>query len=153
MKETVLAIFVLSAVSGMVLYVFPNTSIKRYISFAFGVYLILSLFSGLKDAVSYDIRFDIYETAEQNDMGDANKWILGESSKLIAEEISKLLGSKYNIPPEDIPVYISLSSDGDEAVITKIEIDLRYRNVISGVAEAEEYLEEMFMCEVIIYVS
>ena len=160
MKNYVITIIIIGVIGSLITLLAPDGEgggLKKHVSLAVGLCMILCLSSPLISLIQGLRELDMHSLAPET--GDVNKdeyesifesSLEGAEAQYIREGIAAILKDRFDIEPSECSVSVKFSSDkAGKRVLDRIFVRLYGSAIWKDTEEIEDYLTELFSCDVI----
>lgn len=157
MEQYILSVMLVGIVGSVVSILAPEGGLKDHVRLAIGIVTvavcILPLMSIITNIGSFDIEQILGESQEITDQ-DYEEILKSELKTAeienLREGIKSMLEKKYGISADECYVSVMITSDNNgERKLERIFINLYGESIWKNTTEIEQYLGELFNCEIV----
>ena len=161
MKQYILSVMLVGLIGSVVSILAPEGGLREHVRLAVGIVTVAvcllpltGLVWELKEINIEEIIGESDNSAEQKYEEIFNSEFKNAESESLKEGIKNLLFEKYGIKEDECQVYVRIVEvDGGKRRLERIFINLYGQAIFKNTSEIEEYLGELFDCEVVIAVG
>ena len=143
-------VILITAVSGMIYHLAPEGALKRHLHFVISLCVLISLAIPMLSIVSelpgiFEKSYEEVERSEDDTENNLLETVISASKKEIETAVISYISGKYDIPPQNITVTLTLDESNPQAIeITAMEVTIASLNGAKA-GKIQSDLSEMFL--------
>ena len=143
-------VILITAVSGMIYHLAPEGALKKHLHFVISLCVLISLAIPMLSIVSelpviFEKTYEDVEMSEDHTENNLLETVISASKKEIETAVISYISGKYDIPPQNITVTLTLDESNPQAIeITAMEVTIASLNGAKA-GKIQSDLSEMFL--------
>ena len=143
-------VILITAVSGMIYHLAPEGALKKHLHFVISLCVLISLAIPMLSIVSelpviFEKTYEDVEMSEDDTENNLLETVISASKKEIETAVISYIAGKYDIPPQNITVTLTLDESNPQAIeITAMEVTIASLNGAKA-GKIQSDLSEMFL--------
>lgn len=143
-------VILITAVSGMIYHLAPEGALKKHLHFVISLCVLISLAIPILSIVSelpviFEKTYEDVEMSEDHTENNLLETMISASKKEIETAVISYIAGKYDIPPQNITVTLTLDESNPQAIeITAMEVTIASLNGAKA-GKIQSDLSEMFL--------
>jgi hypothetical protein len=143
-------VILITAVSGMIYHLAPEGALKKHLHFVISLCVLISLAIPMLSIVSelpviFEKTYEDVEMSEDHTENNLLETVISASKKEIETAVISYIAGKYDIPPQNITVTLTLDESNPQAIeITAMEVTIASLNGATA-GKIQRDLSEMFL--------
>lgn len=143
-------VILITAVSGMICHLAPEGALKKHLHFVISLCVLISLAIPMLSIVSelpviFEKTYEDVEMSEDHTENNLLETVISASKKEIETAVISYIAGKYDIPPQNITVTLTLDESNPQAIeITAMEVTIASLNGAKA-GKIQSDLSEMFL--------
>ena len=143
-------VILITAVSGMIYHLAPEGALKKHLHFVISLCVLISLAIPILSIVSelpmiFEKSYEEVERSEDHTENHLLETVISASKKEIETAVISYIAGKYDIPPQNITVTLTLDESNPQAIeITAMEVTIASLNGAKA-GKIQSDLSEMFL--------
>ena len=143
-------VILITAVSGMIYHLAPEGALKKHLHFVISLCVLISLAIPMLSIVSelpviFEKSYEEVERSEDHTENNLLETVISASKKEIETAVISYIAVKYDIPPQNITVTLTLDESNPQAIeITAMEVTIASLNGAKA-GKIQRDLSEMFL--------
>lgn len=143
-------VILITAVSGMIYHLAPEGALKKHLHFVISLCVLISLAIPMLSIVSelpgiFEKSYEEVERSEDDTENNLLETVISASKKEIETAVISYISGKYDIPPQNITVTLTLDESNPQAIeITAMEVTIASLNGAKA-GKIQSDLSEMFL--------
>jgi hypothetical protein len=143
-------VILITAVSGMIYHLAPEGALKKHLHFVISLCVLISLAIPMLSIVSelpviFEKTYEDVEMSEDHTENNLLGTVISASKKEIETAVISYIAGKYDIPPQNITVTLTLDESNPQAIeITAMEVTIASLNGAKA-GKIQSDLSEMFL--------
>ena len=143
-------VILITAVSGMIYHLAPEGALKKHLHFVISLCVLISLAIPMLSIVSelpgiFEKSYEEVERSEDDTENNLLETVISASKKEIETAVISYIAGKYDIPPQNITVTLTLDESNPQAIeITAMEVTIASLNGAKA-GKIQRDLSEMFL--------
>ena len=143
-------VILITAVSGMIYHLAPEGALKKHLHFVISLCVLISLAIPMLSIVSelpgiFEKSYEEVEWSEDDTENNLLETVISASKKEIETAVISYIAGKYDIPPQNITVTLTLDESNPQAIeITAMEVTIASLNGAKA-GKIQSDLSEMFL--------
>jgi hypothetical protein len=143
-------VILITAVSGMIYHLAPEGALKKHLHFVISLCVLISLAIPMLSIVSelpviFEKTYEDVEMSEDHTENNLLETVISASKKEIETAVISYIAGKYDIPPQNITVTLTLDESNPQAIeITAMEVTIASLNGAKA-GKIQSDLSEMFL--------